>query len=119
MPEMLDLLAERVADEHPRVRLEAVAATGRIPQPALDRNRRAAREKPIDPSSISPSADDREQLKGVWMPEFQAGKLTFGGNQDHLNYVLRGRIAGGAGDDRHPARVRHGPVRAASSRCST
>ena len=89
VPEMLDLLAERVADEHPRVRLEAVAALGRIPQPRSIEIAVRVRDKPLEPSIDFALQAAANELREVWMPAFQAGKLAFGGNQEHLNYALR------------------------------
>jgi putative heme-binding domain-containing protein len=87
--ETLDLLAARVADEHPRVRLEAVAALGRIPDARSIEVAVRVREKPVEPKIEFALQTTANELKAVWMPALQAGTLKFGGNQDHLNYVLR------------------------------
>ena len=89
MPEALDLLAARVADEHPRVRLEAVCALAWIPQPRSIEIAVRAKDKPVGPLMDYALQTAAIALKDVWMPAFQAGKLTFGGNQDHLNFALR------------------------------
>jgi putative heme-binding domain-containing protein len=89
MPEALDLLAARVTDEHPRVRLEAVAALGRIPQPRSIEIAVQARDKPLTPLIEFALERTANQLKDVWLPEFQAGKLKFGDNKERQNYALR------------------------------
>ena len=89
LPEALDLLAERVADEHPRVRLEAVAALGRVPQARSIEVAMKVRDKPLEPLIEFALQATANELKSLWLPAFQAGKLDFGGNQEHLNYALR------------------------------
>jgi putative heme-binding domain-containing protein len=89
VPGMLDLLAERIADEHPRVRLEAVAALGRIPQPRAIEVAVRVREKPMEPQIDFALYTTANALREVWMPAYQAGQLKFGGNAEHLNYALR------------------------------
>jgi putative heme-binding domain-containing protein len=89
IPEALDLLAARVADEHPRVRLEAVCALARIPQPRSIEIAVRAKDLPVGPLMEYALQTTAIALKDVWMPAFQRGELTFGGNQDHLNYALQ------------------------------
>src|SRR6185436_20328427 len=76
-------------DEHPRVRLEAVAALGRIPQARSIEVAVKVREKPLDPLIEFALQTTANELKAVWVPAFQAAKLDFGGNQNHLNYALQ------------------------------
>ena len=89
MPEALELLAARVADEHPRVRLEAVCALARIPEPRAIEIAVKAREKPAHPQLEFALQMAANELKPVWLPAFQQGKLAFGGNREHLDYALR------------------------------
>ena len=89
MPDALDLLAARVADEHPRVRLEAVCALARIPDLRAIEVAVRVREKPTNNLIDYALEMAANELEPVWMPAFKEGKLTFGGNQDHLNYALR------------------------------
>ena len=87
--EALDLLAARVADEHPRVRLEAVAALGRIPDPRSIEAAVRVRDMPLTPLIEFALETAANELKPVWLPAYQEGRVTFGGNQEHLNYALR------------------------------
>ena len=90
LPDALDLLRERCADAHPRVRLEAVCALARIPSPRSIEVAMVARDKsPNDPLMGFAIQMAANELKPVWMPAFQEGKLTFGGNRDHLNFALQ------------------------------
>lgn len=82
------LLAKLVTDESPRVRLEAVRAaiTWRKVEAvelALD-----ALNKPMDRTLDYALWLTVRELEPVWMPEFQAGKLTFGGDAKKLAFAL-------------------------------
>ncbi len=73
----LNLLAERVADEHPRVRMEAVVACSAIP---------AARAMEVAAGVVDQAMDEWieyafrqtvRRLKPWWMPAFRRGEMTF------------------------------------------
>ncbi len=85
----LDLLAECVVDEHPRVRLEAVRTLSRIQSPRAIEIATRLLDKPMDKwldYALWLTAND---LKDVWLPAFQEGKLTFDGNAQHLSFALQ------------------------------
>ena len=74
-PDLTELLAERVADEHPRVRLEAVCAlrafpTARSLTMALD-----ALDRPMDKFLDYALWQTCRELQSVWLPALQSGKL--------------------------------------------
>src|SRR5207247_396988 len=79
----------RVADEHPRVRLEAICSLARIPSPRAVEVMMTARRRPLTPLIEYALQMGANELKPVWLPAFQEGRLNFGGNQDDLNYALR------------------------------
>jgi putative heme-binding domain-containing protein len=84
----LELLAARVQDDHPQVRLEAVRALSQIHQtqslelalPALDR--------PMDTNLDYGMWLTARDLLPDWLPAFQAGRLSFHGNARHLAFAL-------------------------------
>ncbi len=87
--EALPLLEAQVADEHPRVRIEAVRALKEIPDPRSVEIAMRALDKPSDrflDHALWLVAND---LRAVWLPAFQAGKVTFGGNKAHEEYALK------------------------------
>ena len=80
---------ELVPDDHPRVRLEAVRALADCTKSpdaaevALD-----ALDKPMDRTLDYALWLTVRELEPYWMPEFQAGKLTFGGDAKKLAFAL-------------------------------
>jgi putative membrane-bound dehydrogenase-like protein len=93
LPNPLELLAVQAVDENTRVRIEAVRSLARIPLPqafeiamtALD-NRP---EGPIDPHLEYALWTTANEMKSVWMPAFQSGRLRFNENPEHLAYALQ------------------------------
>jgi len=88
LPNPLALLAERVADEHPRVRLEAVRSLAAIPQPRAIELAMQALDRPVDRYVDYALWLTARELQPVWLPALQEGKLTFGGNPRHLAFAL-------------------------------
>jgi len=85
----LALLEVQVADEHPRVRIEAVRALKEFAEPRAIEVAMKALDKPMDrflEHALWLTAND---LRAVWLPQFQAEKLTFGGNKAHEEFALR------------------------------
>jgi putative heme-binding domain-containing protein len=83
----LDLLAERIADQHPRVRLEAARALSRIPTARAAELVLSAIDKPMDPHldyalwlSINDLAKPWLEAieSGAWKPEGRQKQLEFG-----------------------------------------
>jgi putative heme-binding domain-containing protein len=85
----LSLLAVRVAEEHPRVRLEAVRALAGV------RSMRAAElalqvlDRPMDHFLDYALWLTINELQPVWLPALQKGENSFGGNVKYLTFALR------------------------------
>lgn len=88
LPDTLERLAERVLDRHPRVRLEAVLAlrTQRKAQAAEAALR--VLDQPMDRTLDYALWLTVRELQPFWMPEFQSGRLIFGGDAKKIAYVL-------------------------------
>jgi putative heme-binding domain-containing protein len=87
--DVLPLLEAQVDDEHPRVRIEAVRALREIPDPRSIEIAMRALDKPTDrflDHALWLLAND---LRAVWLPAYQAGKLNFGGNKAHEEFALK------------------------------
>ncbi len=82
------LLAERVNDDFPRARLEAVRALSRIPRADSAVVAMRALDKPVDRFLEYALWLTARQLEPYWLPEVQAGRLDFGGSADHLIFAL-------------------------------
>ncbi|HZK81246.1 MAG TPA: HEAT repeat domain-containing protein, partial [Humisphaera sp.] len=76
IPNALDLLTTAVADEHPRVRLEAIRALAVIPSPQSIVIVERVLEKEMDGNLEWALTRTARDLESVWMPAFKAGKLT-------------------------------------------
>ncbi len=83
----LSLLASRVVDEHPRVRLEAVRVLGGIPSLSSAELALKAIDRPIDPFLDYAVWLTCRQLKAQWLPAVEAGQTDLGGI-DHLVWAL-------------------------------
>jgi putative heme-binding domain-containing protein len=89
LPDALALLEIQVADEHPRVRLEAVRALREIADPRSIEVATRALDNQMDrflDHALWLTAND---LGDVWMPAYQAGKLAFDGNKTHEQFALK------------------------------
>jgi len=74
-PDLTELLAERVADENPRVRLEAVCTLRAFPTPRSLVVALAALDQPVDKFLDYALWQTCRELQPVWLPALQAGKL--------------------------------------------
>jgi putative heme-binding domain-containing protein len=83
------LLAAQARDPHPRVRLEAVLAAGRIASAAAAEAALAALDRPTDPLLDFALRHTTLLLQPDWYPRFQTGKAVFGGNSKHLAFALQ------------------------------
>jgi putative heme-binding domain-containing protein len=95
LPNPLALLAPRVTDEHPQVRLEAVRAMAAFPQVGAAMLAAQALDKPVDKWLDYAIFLTLRELAPVWLPQVRAGTLDFGGNVGHLVFALQ---ASGSGD---------------------
>ena len=74
-PDLTELLAERVADENPRVRLEAVCALRAFPTAKSLTIALGALDRPVDKFLDYALWQTCRELQPVWLPALQAGKL--------------------------------------------
>ncbi|MEE3373037.1 MAG: PVC-type heme-binding CxxCH protein [Planctomycetota bacterium] len=83
----LKLLADRIRDEHPQVRLEAVVACAAIPAPRSIQVAAGVVDQPRDHWIDYAFKQTVHRLRPWWQPAFQQGKLTFA-SPSHLATVL-------------------------------
>ncbi|WP_227254622.1 PVC-type heme-binding CxxCH protein [Frigoriglobus tundricola] len=80
-------VARSVLDENPRVRLEAIRGLAHGPGNGVE-TALAALDKPMDRTLDYALWLTVRELEPYWLPEFQAGKLTFGGDAKKLAFAL-------------------------------
>ena len=85
----LALLAPRVGDDHPQVRLDAVRALGQIPSSRAAVLAATALDRAVDKWLDYGLWLTFRELAPHWLPEVQAGKLDFNGNPRHLVFALQ------------------------------
>jgi len=88
IPRALELLAERVSDEHPRVRLEAVRALGRIPDRKAFDLALSVQYRPLDRFLDYALFLTVRELAPVWQPALERDTLVFRGQPGHLLFAL-------------------------------
>jgi putative heme-binding domain-containing protein len=89
LPGALALLAERAADDHPRVRLEAVVAASYVPDPRAVEVAAIAADRPMDRFVTHALTQAVHALKPLWKPAFDAGQLSFGNKAERLQFVMK------------------------------
>lgn len=92
MAEELDtekLLAQRVVDSHPRVRLEAVNALRMLATPNAAHLAMKALDFPTDPELDYMIWLTVRELQNQWLPSLKAGETVFDGNFEHLSFALK------------------------------
>ncbi|MCG3197625.1 MAG: hypothetical protein GHCLOJNM_02113 [bacterium] len=94
--EPLALLERAVRDEHPRVRLEAVVALSFVPDPRSIEIATLAVYKPMDRYLEFALRNTAIALERNWMPSFEAGETTFGGDSKRLSFALQAVRSEGA-----------------------
>ena len=85
----LDLLAARVADDHPLVRLEAVRALAAIPSVRAAELALTALDQPMDKYLDYALWLTLRELQPLWMPVFQQAKLDYGKRTNRLLFALQ------------------------------
>jgi putative heme-binding domain-containing protein len=85
----LELLAARVADEHPQARLEAVRALGQVHAARAAEVALRALDRPIDLYLDYGLGLTLRELERHWVPALQKGKFDYGGNVRHLSFALQ------------------------------
>jgi len=73
----LQLLAERIVDEHPLVRMEAVVACSAIPSPRSIEVAARVVDKPMQEWISYAFKQTVHHLRPLWMPAFKRGDLSF------------------------------------------
>ncbi len=81
-------LTGSINDPDPRVRLEAVRALAAFPRALTVETAAGVLDKPMDKVLDYALWLTVRELEPVWMPEFQAGNLTFGGDAKKLAFAL-------------------------------
>lgn len=89
LPDAMERLAERVRDEHPRVRLEAVRALAQVPSPRSIEVAMQALDRPVDRFLDYALWLTARELEPQWLPAVREGKVTFGGQVRHLIFALQ------------------------------
>jgi putative heme-binding domain-containing protein len=84
----VELLAARVQDDHPQVRLEAVRALSLVHQPHSLELALQALDRPLDGNLDYAIWLTARDLLPDWLPAFQAGHMTFQDNARHLAFAL-------------------------------
>jgi mono/diheme cytochrome c family protein len=90
LPESLQLLRERVQDENPRVRLEAVVAASYVPKPEAVEVVAAAVDRPRDPFLDYAMRQSARALQPRWASAFASNQLHFTSTaqNDYLKTLL-------------------------------
>ena len=94
LPDPLELLAIQVADDNPRVRLEAVRALAQIPSSRAAEIALRALDRPVDRFLDYALWLTARQLQPHWLHDVRDGKLAFA-SASHLVFALE---AVGSGD---------------------
>ena len=95
-PAALARLEAAVADEHPRVQMEAVRALSEFPDLKSAILALRAADKPLDQFSDYALWQTSRELAPVWLPEVVAGKLDFEGKTNRLLFAVRSAEAASA-----------------------
>jgi putative heme-binding domain-containing protein len=85
----LALLTERVNDDHPRVRLEAVNALRQLDSLPAAEAAMQALDRPVDQFIDFALWLTARELQSHWLPQLQAGKAVFNGNVNRLTFALK------------------------------
>ena len=89
LPDAAELLAARVADDHPRVRLEAVHALAQIHEAHAVEVALQALDRPVDQYLDYALWLTARELEPYWMPALQNGRWDFAGSTRHLLFALQ------------------------------
>jgi putative heme-binding domain-containing protein len=87
--DVVGVLSRQVADENPRVRLEAVRALSAVRDPRAVESALTVLEFPMDRFIDYALWQTCRDLQGEWLPRVQAGELTFGDDVSKLVFALR------------------------------
>ncbi len=96
LPDALVSLETLVADEHPRVQLEAVRALSEFPELKAAALALQAADRAQDQFGDYALWQTARELAPVWLPEVVAGKFDFEGNVGRLLFAVKSAEAGTA-----------------------
>ncbi len=85
----LELLAARIADEHPRVRMEALRALARIPSARAAELALSVLDKPLDPKLEYALWLTINDLAEPWLAALKSGGWKIDGREKQLEYGLK------------------------------
>ncbi len=85
---VLDLLADRIVDVHPRVRLEASRALSRVRKPEACEIAMRAVDMPMDRFLDFALWLTARDLESAWLPAFEKGELDFGKSASQMTFAL-------------------------------
>ena len=85
----LKLLTRLVQDPHPLVRMEAIVASAHVSSPHAAEVAAIATDYEIDYDIDYALSQALHHLKRLWIPAFQRGELTFGGQPHRVAEVLK------------------------------
>ncbi len=88
LPHALSWLAEAVVDDHPRVRLEAINALRAVGSLAAFEVALRALDYPVDELIDFALWVTVRDLEPVWLPQFEAGRISLGGDVERVAFVL-------------------------------
>lgn len=88
VPSVVSRLQACAADEHPRVRLEAVRALAGLPSIDSARAVLTGLDRPVDRFLDYAIWLSLRELAPVWVPAFRAGTLTLGTKPEHALFAL-------------------------------
>jgi putative heme-binding domain-containing protein len=89
LPDTLDLLAARVADDHPQVRLEAVCALRQVPSARAAVLALAVLDQPLDTFLDYALWQTFRELAPHWLPAVRQGKFDYGKRAAGLLFALK------------------------------
>jgi len=84
----LALLAPRVEDEHPRVRLEAVRALAKFPEPRAVEIAMRGLDRSVDKWMDYALWLTARETQSRWLPALEAGTLDFGGDGKKVTFAM-------------------------------
>ena len=89
VPRALAWLEERITDEHPQVRLEAVTTLRAVGTARAAELAMRALDRPVDRFLDFALWLTARELQQTWIAAFKNGTITFGGNAEHVAFALR------------------------------
>jgi len=89
LEQTISTMRNGVADEHPRVRLEAVRALSQMQSVDAARYALFALDQPMDRFLDFALWQAMRDLEPYWLPAVREGREDFGGNIEHLTFALQ------------------------------